>query len=575
MKNIVDFRNITSDQWLETTEVLNLVKRLKIADKIILPDGNEIGRIDWKSGYHDVLTYHCQNPHKAKIILDAFNEAFSDVEEGHAKERIRQFILRNQVFIGIKIPRFNLKESSIVDLMNDANKVRFIKFLGKVQSDLSNYYNAQAVAEECNQKAIAILTCNAGGGHRSVANSMQEHLETNHKVVVLNVDEFTTDCLDQVTKGVVKSWQLFSKFRCQENNNKLADAFCDLRWELHQFLPNKSHFELNEKLHQLGVNVILNTIHHEPHWIAPMSDLGVSVAFVNTDYSLPPQLQQLKEAVQSNSLQLCTPISYPDAPEDTTTIGYPLRNGFESDECKASIIEIEDNEDLVVVQGGSLGMGLEAQVKQILKEGQNLIQKTHFVILCGNNESAKERLQSLENNEKVVIHVMGVLDDKQMNSLYRRAKAIVGKPGGATTAEIHATHGYLLAYEPLPWERPNLEFLKRNGLAEEISSQKQLIEFLNKNELPSAENYSPPKDWKTNLDELVSKMMEQEESDEYPEIKKCYSASKIVTIWNNSVRKAMTSIRAVWYFMRYLIQKLENFSPLLWLRRIRTWWKYS
>ena len=54
----------------------------------------------------------------------------------------------------------------------------------------------------------------------------------------------------------------------------------------------------------------------------------------------------------------------------------------------------------------------------------------------------------------ITFHPLGMQDDAQLSLLYQTCNAIIGKAGGATTAEIAATGAFLLAYKALHGKHP-------------------------------------------------------------------------------------------------------------------------
>ena len=56
-----------------------------------------------------------------------------------------------------------------------------------------------------------------------------------------------------------------------KNNGAKADLYCQLRWELHQFIPDTTLFEAICEIKRFGTDIVLTTIQDLPHWAAPFS----------------------------------------------------------------------------------------------------------------------------------------------------------------------------------------------------------------------------------------------------------------------------------------------------------------
>ena len=505
----VDFSKFDKNTWSNISAVTDIVRRVKKASKIILPSGEEVSRKEWKTGYEDCLNWQCQSSKKTEIIFDAYTKIFKDYPEGFKKDDIRHFIKNNVWFLGTK-HAFDFSDTSIEYLANPEFCALFERFQERVSEKLKQFYDQQKCIGQAHKKSVAVLTCNAGGGHRMVAKSIEDHLKKDqtYDVKVINIDELSGDSLDVVTAGAVKTYQLFAQFRCQENNDEKADLFYDLRWELHQFLQSNLLDEVNKKILECNASCVFNTIHHEPNYISSLSDLGVPVCFINTDYVLPSQLTDINSRFKNDHFSVATPVDYQSKEKNVSAVGYPIRSGFEvqaTEEQKMNLRQkynIRDDESLIVIQMGSLAMGIDQEIESLIQKTKNLKKKCHFVFLCANNQLAKNavmRGQNSKKNRMITLHAEGMLNDQELSVLYQASEAVLGKPGGATTAEIAATGTFLLAYKPLPWETDNLKYLQKRNQGKEIGSFADIQDFLEKLKRNPVDKKPEVIDWKKNI----------------------------------------------------------------------------
>lgn len=598
---VIDFRSFSQEDWFSVKKLRKVIRSLDSCEKIITQNG-EYSRIKWESGYHDVLAWHCMSHKKASIIVKSFNKSFNNMNEGGDKKRVWQFILRNHMFIGAKKPSFNFENSSISEVADKKFSRRFNRFLNSVSMEMKrlNFENQLATAlkdvsinksssnRKVNEQAVAILTCNSGGGHRTVANSIRgmlnAHKDKSFRAEVINIDELPGDHIDEVTQGAVKTSEIMSRFRYQEGNDVKADLYCDIRWRLHQFFPQTKLDEVNKAICRISAKTVINTIHQEVQWVSPSADLGCTTIFMNTDYELLPELVLLRKNVQSEDLKVFTPIVYPKMIPGMKGIGYPIRPGFEKTATETEIRNlrkqygVRKEESLVVVQMGSLAMGVEKTVKSLIKHSKKLNKKCHFVFLCARNQKAFDRVKEFQAKPhgKIALHPVGMQSDVELGLLYQACDRVVGKPGGATSAEIAATGAYLLAYKPLPWEIPNLKYLKKRNQAHEINGLDGLVDDLNKPKKTkvTAPDIEPILDWKENLVSELKEISASEKGEQLL-IHKPFSHRRLSNLFALRAKRVFSSVKS---FFRFLVFGIKKFFSMAWwglLNRIKKWRKYS
>lgn len=622
MVNIVDFTQINPSVWNDNDQLKELSKKLHDAQKIIIFDAEsnspkEVERIKWSSEFLDILTKQSQNPHKVRIIEEAFNLAFGDMREGSKKNSIKEFIKRNHVFLGIKKPHFDFSKSSISKLADSKFIIKFDAFLESVSQKLKKLYQTSEAALKSDKIGVSILTCNNGGGHRIAAQAVKAHLDTipKFKTDIINIDELS-DPLNTVTNGAIKSWQVFWKYS-QENETEKALILSDIQWELHHFIPAQSQHEVNLKIQELGSSIIINTVHHEPHRYATSPELDLPHFFINTDYELPPQTEELSE--KTDNIKVFTPIDYKKSNPNLLPIGYPIRPGFFKKFSQEEKMQLRNkygvgpNEDLIVVQMGSLAAGLSEDIKKMNK--MRLYKKTHFVILCANNPKAKAVIEEIhkdnaekksnrkieKNNKKsspshdsktnyrktkenIVFHaVSDFQSDLEMSLFFQASDEVFGKCGGCTSAEIAATEANLLVYKPFPWELPNLEYLSKRNQATKISSIDSLQTYLNSKKRSIKHGpREPVLDWRSSfvghLEKSIKTSKDEPATPSKPQdIKpiKPYSNSKWFAIFVRHVKRALNSLKTVIAYLKHFFANSGSSSLKDTIRRIRLWMKYA
>ncbi len=613
--NTVDFSTIDPNIWKNNDAVEKLVDRLRTATKIITKEDNtthEYTRQNWTK-FQEILAMNSQNPMKAKILCEAFNKAFADMPEGSAKEKIKTFIEKNQIFIGFRKPKFNFANSSISNLVDAKFTGRFEQFLDLVSKAMQKHYSKEKIEKNTNKTAVAILTCNSGGGHRMVATAMEQLLKEpqyreKYDATVINIDE-EGDPLNIVTNGAIKSSHIYWKFRVQENDIRKEAVFNDLKTALHQFIPSNALDRVNLKIQQFGADLLLNTIHHEITGFAHCPDIGIPMAFVNTDFELPAQLLELRENIQTDNLKILTPIDYQlKGVEGVVPMGYPIRTGFETRITPEAAAEIrrkytskdpnsspQDNEWLIVVQMGSLAGKMVKAMPTLTALTKNLKKKCHFVFLCGDNQKLKDTVLNAANEirskdpkhpQNGFFHPEDLLNDYQLGALYQSCDAVLGKPGGSTTAEIAATGAFLFSYDPFLWETPNQEYLEKRNQSMEIGDLNDLVKFISKNDKIRTQTKPETLNWKENLirvidDTVKNKNIDKSNTNTAAEdnseirVNTPYSNSKWRQLFKRYCSRAFKSITAFFKFIMYLAKLLMQEPISAHMLRLRRWWKYS
>ena len=147
----------------------------------------------------------------------------------------------------------------------------------------------------------------------------------------------------------------------------------------------------------------------------------------------------------------------PHAHIDVT--GIPIDPAFNSpiDRARARAqLGLEPGARVVVIMGGGIGIGLEANVRAVLRTALDGLQP---IVICGRNAGVRERIEAEHRGSALRIYgfVTGI------ERFFAAADLIVTKPGGLTTAEALAIGRPLLLTCPLPGhEMGNVSVLTAN-----------------------------------------------------------------------------------------------------------------
>ena len=155
-------------------------------------------------------------------------------------------------------------------------------------------------------------------------------------------------------------------------------------------------------------------------------DVSVDKCFVPSD--------ALNEVARKRGLQ----------PSQIVQYGLPIRKGFwstESDDTAAvdkqsmrQKLGLDANFPVVLVVGGGDGMGGLVDIsKQLGKELGRSASKSQMVVVCGNNQEAKQQLDGVAWGEGVNVQIQGFVNN--MDEWMRASDALVTKAGPGTIAE--------------------------------------------------------------------------------------------------------------------------------------------
>jgi len=117
------------------------------------------------------------------------------------------------------------------------------------------------------------------------------------------------------------------------------------------------------------------------------------------------------------------------------------------------------NKPLLLVMMGSMGFG---DITEVIESCDGLRYDYQITVICGNNEKAKEAIDSMQWKKEV--RCLGFTDN--VDVYMDAADALITKPGGLTTSEAMAKGVPLILMNPIPGqEERNMEFLVNSGAA--------------------------------------------------------------------------------------------------------------
>ena len=152
--------------------------------------------------------------------------------------------------------------------------------------------------------------------------------------------------------------------------------------------------------------------------------------------------------------------------EKIKPFGIPIDEKFANKMPKSEARKLLGLEDkaTVLVMSGSMGFG---KVLKRIKELDSLDIDFQMIVVCGNNKTLKNRVDSLVTRKKILCYGYANNVDVLMDA----SDCVITKPGGLTVSEGLAKGMPLILINPIPGQEDrNVEFLLNNGMAQLVTS---------------------------------------------------------------------------------------------------------
>ena len=314
-------------------------------------------------------------------------------------------------------------------------------------------------------KKVLIFSASTGGGHNIAAKSLREHFEASAcDAITYDAFKETSNILDNViSKGYEKIVQItprtYGRLYRAANNETLSHYVIALITDIAEKrllkIIQSENPELTVVTHPLVTNV-LGTLKGEGEFNTPIISIvtdymihraylnrNVNAYIVGSEYT---KEDMIEKGVPGDKI-------YP--------YGIPVRKSFL--DYNSEIVKDYEVDLSVLLMGGSMG------VSQVEKALSSLLKTKHYlkiIVVCGNNEKQKKRIEKLVREEKTSkkIEIYGFVE--QIPKLMDMADVIITKPGGlTTTAAIIKNIPMIIPYYIPGQEEENADFLQETGMA--------------------------------------------------------------------------------------------------------------
>lgn len=533
-----------------------------VHDKLIAHDGQEYPKIQFRDIYHERLAWTLMDPELADKISRAFHAYIvPTLEASHIQ------VFGNALVKSCQLLTPDLKQSykTIIQALgeekfasngwlenNSAALVNFLEYIDlKCQTSQS---------QNTSKKHVLIITTTSSGGNLSVAQAVTNLLKN-------SPDEFQVTTLDyetfaelydpiMIATGAYTKDNIYRMF--QQEGFKISDLVekdvaC---YEVAKYIPYRTGLELKKYIESLNPDIIISTRNYYADDFNLLS-LGIPFRMLNCDHDICFFHEAFIGKIDPNQIKFWLPSASPrffkpyfshrncgdlyDENDDWDTllekvasvahcsleeihqqfeiIGYPIRLEFQKIEDSSTLKSyrerwgLQEGEKGVIVEMGANGGGKLETIFQILEASLSHKAPIKYYFVCGRNLALRDRLQQTIASNNVRgsalerCEILGWVDAKDKNELMNICSLMIGKPGGATQAELSCLKLPLFIMDIHEHcEEGNKEKLLKSNLAYEYDLARplatQIEEILEYAAITQVTQEDP--DWKVNLLQALS-----------------------------------------------------------------------
>lgn len=320
---------------------------------------------------------------------------------------------------------------------------------------------------------IVVFTCSTGGGHNSCARYIAS--EFKKRGIICDVKDYMQLAGEKASKRAEELYLGSTKGKGNifKTIYKLGELYNKTGIKSPVYGFNKMVVKnLNRFLDENGYDLAIGT-HVFPCMALTELKKKKNIKFINvaTDYECIPFWNETNPDIfVIPSEKLTNRFIEKGINKDILLpTGIPVASSF---------LEIQDNillpndKDIILLTSGSMGFGeMEECVKKILDSID-----AYLVVVCGSNESLKEKLEKIDNKNLIV---KGFINN--MNEYMNKASVIIAKPGGLTSTEITMMRKPFVLMMPIPGvENYNALFFENNGMGMRAENPDEVVSVTQK-----------------------------------------------------------------------------------------------
>lgn len=530
-------------------------------DKLIAYDGQQYSKIHFRDIYHERMAWVLMDPELADRISCAFHAYIVPTLEINGVQAFGNALVKTCQLL---TPDRQQAQQALIKAIKEEGKSYAFSYglwFAKNPTALMNFLTCidmksrKIPSHECAKTRVLIITTTSSGGNLSVAKAVRDLLESHSdqfEVTMLDYETFAEeyDPIMIATGAYTKDniYRMFQQEGFKVNHLIEKDAAC---YEVAKYIPYRTGEVMKKYIESLQPDLIISTRNYYADDFNMLS-LGIPFCMLNCDHDICFFHEAFVGKVNPDQVKFWLPSASPrffksyfihrdcvdlyDETDDWDTllkkisqvarcsideihrqfevIGYPIRLEFKLIQDPSTIQTFKERWNLregekgvIVEMGANGGVTLE-KIFQILEAGPRHNQPIKYYIICGRNTSLRNKLQQLIASNKISesalvrCEILGWMEAKDKNELMNICSLMIGKPGGATQAELTCLRLPLFIMDINEHcEEGNREKLLKSHLAYEYDPTKLLTEQIEQT-LESAANAEvtiEDLDWKENL----------------------------------------------------------------------------
>ncbi len=338
---------------------------------------------------------------------------------------------------------------------------------------------------------ILIIYANAGGGHRSVALSVQEALSEYHPGVAVSIvdimEEYAPFPMNRfpglyptLTRGNGGIWKLLYTL----TDGKIQAGIVSESWSVVVNRRIRKAIEAYSPDVILSVYPLLNRnigrflrkLHRRPKFGIMVTDLGTAHYLWfsrHADFYLMPS-----EMVLHRALTLGVP------PYKMRVTGLPVNLAFSEPYDKRKVREelgLEPNLPVLLLVGGAEGMGPLKKIAGAINDSRP---RAQMVVVTGRNEALKMEIERM--HWRIPARILGFT--QEMHKWMKASDLLLSKAGPSTISEAFAVGLPILVTGFLPGqEEANVDFVVNSGAGMLETDPREIAAIVSR--LTSGENH--------------------------------------------------------------------------------------
>lgn len=320
-----------------------------------------------------------------------------------------------------------------------------------------------------------ILSVATGGGHGRAAEAIKEsilHNEPGSDVIIIDTIKYISPFLDKLVVGTylqsLKHYPSFFKYLYEHSDEEgkfLKPTSFGNDYITKQLHPTVKEFDpdIIISTHPFTAQM-LSILRAKFGWhkasLVVMTDYGSHAFWVHhhVDAYVVSNEDMVEELIQRGRNE-----------EMIFPYGIPISrtfSDFKPKEFTCKKYDLNPNQKIVTIMGGSLGLG---NITQIAQEVINLPLDLQVLVLTGNNEKLYNEISELTQSSSKNIFPLKYCDD--INNILFITDLLITKPGGLTMTESFIAGTPLAIYLAIPGQEvQNADYLIRHNLAIDLET---------------------------------------------------------------------------------------------------------